>query len=109
MATLPELLAQRAEIERRIEHLQGAERAKTIDEIRKIMAENGLSMADIAGGSRAPRAAKSATRADGTPKQTVAPKYRNAATGDTWTGRGLQPKWLKAAIEGGAKLEDFAI
>jgi DNA-binding protein H-NS len=39
----------------------------------------------------------------------VAPKFRNAATGETWTGRGLQPKWLKSAIAGGAKLEDFAI
>jgi len=39
----------------------------------------------------------------------VAAKYRNAATGDAWTGRGLQPKWLKAALAAGAKLEDFAV
>lgn len=108
MATLLELLAQREAIAKQIETLQGAERAKAIDEIRKLMAEHGLTMADIAGGGRASKAAKT-TRADGTPKQTVAPKYRNAQTGDTWSGRGLQPKWLKAAIESGAKLEDFAI
>lgn len=35
-------------------------------------------------------------------------KYRNRATGETWSGRGLQPKWLKVAIAGGARLEDFA-
>ncbi|MDY0747338.1 ParB/RepB/Spo0J family partition protein [Paucibacter sp. R3-3] len=34
-------------------------------------------------------------------------KYRNAATGETWSGRGLQPAWLKAAIAAGARLEDF--
>jgi hypothetical protein len=34
-------------------------------------------------------------------------RYRNPLTGDTWTGRGLQPKWLKVALEGGAKLADF--
>jgi DNA-binding protein H-NS len=39
----------------------------------------------------------------------VAPKYRNNATGETWTGRGLKPKWLQAALNGGAKLEDFII
>jgi DNA-binding protein H-NS len=39
----------------------------------------------------------------------VAPKYRNASTGDTWTGRGKQPKWLAAALKSGKKLEDFKI
>lgn len=34
-------------------------------------------------------------------------RYRNPATGDTWTGRGLQPRWLKAALAGGATLDDF--
>jgi DNA-binding protein H-NS len=25
----------------------------------------------------------------------VAPKYRNQATGETWTGRGKPPKWIQ--------------
>ena len=36
-------------------------------------------------------------------------KYRNPATGDTWSGRGLQPKWLKVALAGGGKLGDFEV
>lgn len=36
-----------------------------------------------------------------------AARYRNAATGETWTGRGLQPAWLKAALAAGARLADF--
>lgn len=36
-------------------------------------------------------------------------KYRDKATGMTWSGRGLQPKWLKAAISDGAKLQDFEV
>jgi DNA-binding protein H-NS len=40
----------------------------------------------------------------------VAPKYRNPEDpAETWAGRGLKPRWLTAAIEGGKKLEDFAI
>ncbi len=39
----------------------------------------------------------------------VAPKYRDSATGITWTGRGKQPKWLSAAISSGKTLEDFKI
>lgn len=42
-------------------------------------------------------------------RSVVAPKYRDAATGATWTGRGKQPKWLAAALKGGEKLEDFKI
>jgi DNA-binding protein H-NS len=38
----------------------------------------------------------------------VAPKYRSP-DGDTWAGRGATPRWLKAAIKEGKKLEDFAI
>jgi DNA-binding protein H-NS len=38
----------------------------------------------------------------------VAPKYRSPE-GDTWAGRGATPRWLKAAIKEGKKLEDFAI
>jgi len=39
------------------------------------------------------------------------PKYRNPANkAETWSGRGLQPKWLIAAMkETGKKLEHFAI
>jgi DNA-binding protein H-NS len=39
----------------------------------------------------------------------VKPKYRNAKTGDTWTGRGVQPRWLTAALKGGKKLDDYLI
>jgi DNA-binding protein H-NS len=40
----------------------------------------------------------------------VAPKYRNPENpAETWSGRGLKPRWMAAAIKGGKKLEDFAI
>ncbi|MDR7331733.1 ParB/RepB/Spo0J family partition protein [Roseateles asaccharophilus] len=42
------------------------------------------------------------------PKANVA-RYRNPATGETWSGRGLQPKWLKAAIAAGNQLADYAV
>ena len=38
----------------------------------------------------------------------VAPKYRDAS-GNTWAGRGATPRWLKAAIKEGGRLEDFLI
>jgi DNA-binding protein H-NS len=38
----------------------------------------------------------------------VAAKYQDSE-GNTWAGRGAQPRWLTAAIKGGKKREDFLI
>jgi len=35
-------------------------------------------------------------------------KYRDKA-GNTWAGRGAQPRWLREKLKGGAKLADFAV
>jgi DNA-binding protein H-NS len=39
----------------------------------------------------------------------VQPKYRHPETGEIWSGRGLKPRWLTAAIKSGKSLEAFAI
>jgi DNA-binding protein H-NS len=39
----------------------------------------------------------------------VKPKYRDAKTGDTWSGRGVHPRWLRAALKSGKKLDSFLI
>ena len=39
----------------------------------------------------------------------VAAKFKDPETGASWSGRGLQPKWLKAALADGKKIEDFAV
>ena len=106
MSSLQELLAQRAEIEKKIADAQREERSTAIAKVRALMAEHGLTAADIAGKAPTVRAAATpGPKAGGK----VAPKFRNAATGETWSGRGLQPKWLKAALSSGAKIEDFTI
>jgi DNA-binding protein H-NS len=99
MTTVSELLAQKAAIEQQIAEAQRAERAAAIARVRSLMAEHGLTAADITAKVTSPK------RAGGK----VPPKYRNASTGDTWSGRGLQPKWLKQALASGAKLGDFAV
>jgi DNA-binding protein H-NS len=35
-------------------------------------------------------------------------KYRDRS-GNTWAGRGEQPRWLREKLKGGAKLADFAV
>jgi DNA-binding protein H-NS len=98
MASLKELLAQRAALDEQIAQTKDRERADAIAKVKSLMAEYGLTLADLS--MRTPKVVKTSK---------VAVKYRNKATGETWSGRGLQPKWLKAAITAGAKLEDFAV
>ncbi|CAN5309126.1 H-NS histone family protein [soil metagenome] len=98
MATLQELLAQRAALDAQIEQTKDSARVEAVAKVKSLMSEYGLSVADLS--MRTPKVAKVSK---------VAVKYRNQATGETWSGRGLQPKWLKAAITGGAALTDFHV
>ena len=102
--TITELLEQKAAIERQIADRQREERADAIAKVRTLMSEYGLTAADLAGRGPAPTRS-----AEPKPKSKVAAKYRNVATGETWSGRGLQPKWLKAALGTGKQLSDFAV
>lgn len=43
------------------------------------------------------------------PYPKVLPKYQNPQTSETWAGRGKQPRWLKAQLRAGKKLDDFLI
>ena len=70
-------------------------------DLSKLFAALGLTAADLSG--------KTVVKNPGGRGTKVAVKYRNAATGDTWSGRGLQPKWLKAALAAGRKIEDFNV
>lgn len=52
-----------------------------------------------------PRALKKKRKGN---RSKVAPKYRGPK-GETWSGRGLMPRWMTAAIETGASREEFLI
>ncbi len=106
MATLQQLLDQKAELERQIEATRRNERADAIAKVKALMSEQGLTLADISGKTSQPRGNTGGGRVSGSK---VAAKYRNEATGESWSGRGLQPKWLKAALASGRKIEEFTI
>jgi DNA-binding protein H-NS len=105
MATLQDLIAQKEALEREIERTKHQGRTDAIEKIRALMTEYGLSVADLAG--KAGKASRGKSSKGKTAK--VPAKYRDSSTGDTWSGRGLQPRWLKAALATGRKLDEFAL
>lgn len=102
MTNLANLIAQRAALEEQIKTLTETERAGAIEKITAMMREHGLTVADLGGHSKGIRKPRTSA---GKP---VAAKYRDPA-GNSWSGRGLKPKWLQAAIASGKKIEEFAV
>ena len=87
-----ELLKQREALEQQINEARRRELSDAVAQVRSLVAEYGLTAQDVfpAGKSGAAKVTRSSTA--GTK---VAPKYRNPATGETWTGRGKAPRWIQ--------------
>lgn len=96
MTTYQEYQAKIAELQNLAESARREELNNAKEKIAAIMREHGLSLADLAGASKPAKVSK--------PRAPVPMKYRDSATGQTWTGRGRAPKWLE-----GKKKEDFLI
>jgi len=84
-----ELLKQREALEHAIASARQQELSEAVGKARELVAEFGLTVQDIfPSGRGAPKSAGKSTGGK------VAPKYRDPATGQTWTGRGKAPKWI---------------
>lgn len=108
MPTIQELFAQRAQLEKQLQDVnaqisaeQQAQKATVIAELVARMREAGISPQELT--------AKKVTKTAGAHGGKVPVKFRNAATGDSWSGRGKKPNWLTAALAAGRKIEEFAI
>lgn len=86
MTSYKELLKERELLETRIQEARRQELAGAIAQVRALVDEFGLTSQDI---FSAPKARNANVGAK------VAPKYRDPATGQTWTGRGKAPKWIQ--------------
>ena len=74
-------------------------KAETLAELKELANSKGFSLEELLGETKGKKV-----------KATVAPKYVDPANPDnTWSGRGRKPKWLAAALENGASIEDFAL
>ncbi|GGC20799.1 H-NS histone family protein [Pseudoduganella buxea] len=96
MTTYQEYQAKIAELQKAAETARKNEINQAKEQIASIMREYGLTQADLGPAVKAVKPVK--------PRAPVPMKYRDDATGQTWTGRGRAPKWLE-----GRKKEDFLI
>lgn len=109
MPTYRELQQQAQKLLAEAEVQRKKEMGAALESISKTMAEFEISLEELfdhlkgAGFKAAVKAKvqKAAAKA--------APKYRNPATGETWTGRGRSPAWIKEAEEKGKSRDKFLI
>ncbi len=83
-----DLLKQREALELQISEARDRELAAAVAQVRGLIAEYGLTQQDVFPTGRT-------GRTSATSGVKVAPKYRDPATGQTWTGRGKAPKWIQ--------------
>ena len=83
-----ELLQQREALELAISQARQNEISAAVAKVRELVAEFGLTVQDVFPGRAGKGGASKAV-------SKVAAKYRDPATGQTWTGRGKAPKWIE--------------
>ncbi|MFM0350481.1 H-NS family nucleoid-associated regulatory protein [Paraburkholderia sp. RL17-347-BIC-D] len=106
MTILESMQAKIKKLEQQAEALIAKQSSGVIEKIRKLMAEHGLTAADIdghAGGKvRAKKVGAKAVGKGGT----AAVKYRDPKSGATWTGHGRAPQWIASEKNRGKFLVD---
>ena len=121
MNNLADIQSQIAKLQKQADQIKSKEFVKTVRDIQVKMRAFGITVEDL----QAPMAAAKATRrikdADAAGKKTapkktanklvgvkVAAKYRDAS-GQSWTGRGLMPRWLATLVAQGRTKEEFLV
>ncbi len=119
MGNLIEIQGQIEKLQKQASEIKAREFDKTVQEILVKMEAFGITLKDLQPGKS--RGAKSLLKTGAVAKSTVAKakkkekgtsvvaaKYRGPA-GETWSGRGLMPRWMAALVAQGKSKEEFAI
>lgn len=100
--TLDELSKMISDAQKALNARKISERKAVISQIHELAASIGVTVT-VDGD-------KSKSRLSGRKGQKVAAKYKNPQNpSETWTGRGVKPRWLKALVDTGKRIEDFLI
>lgn len=120
MSNLIDIQSQIEKLQKQAGEIKSREFDKTVQEILAKMNAFGITLKNLqpsrGRGAKAKAKAGAAGKAGGAKRATksakpaaaVAAKYRGP-NGETWSGRGLTPRWLAALVTQGRGKEEFAI
>ena len=101
MTSLIDIQNQIEQLQKQAEEMRAQEFAATVQEIKAKMAAYGITIADLQSG-------KSGRKVSTKSVNPAPAKYRGP-NGETWSGRGLMPRWLAALVAQGQSKESFAV
>lgn len=102
MDELEKIQAQIEELQKKAQEIQQQKKSEILEEVKAKIKAYGLTARDLG----LVEVVVSQPAVEKT-KKPVAIKYRHNE--DTWTGRGMKPKWVVKYLEGGGKLEDITV
>ncbi|MDT7517093.1 H-NS histone family protein [Rhodoferax mekongensis] len=114
MSKLIDLQSQIEKLQKQAAEIRSKEFISTVAEIQKLMMAYGITIKDLQSPKMKVKAGKSTGSSKvrlvkpSKPRKPVAFKYRGP-NGETWSGRGLMPKWLTTLIANGQTKEAFLI
>ncbi len=120
MSNLIDIQTQIEKLQKQANEIKSKDFQATVQDILAKMAAFGITVKDLqsgkgkAKGSRTAKGKAGVTKSLKAPKAArkasnpVAPKYRGPH-GETWTGRGLTPKWLSTLVAQGRSKDSFLI
>jgi len=103
MTNLIDIQNQIAILQKQAEEIKAQEFNNAVADIKAKMAAFGITLADLQNGKS--RARKATAGKTGIP----APVKFRGPNGETWSGRGLMPRWLAAQVAAGKSKESFAV
>jgi DNA-binding protein H-NS len=117
MSNLIELQGQIEKLQKQANDIKAREFDKTVADIKAKMTAFGITAKDLTakktvskGKGKTVKAVRAAKAAGDTKKvgKPVEAKFRGP-NGESWSGRGLMPKWMQALVAAGKSKQDFAI
>jgi DNA-binding protein H-NS len=115
MSTYRIVKAQIAKLEKQAADLLKKESTDVIAKVKALIAEYGLSAADLGLTGEVAKVGKAGKVGKGTGKKSAAakpagvPLYADPITAKTWTGKGKQPNWIVEGLKKGKSKADFLI
>ena len=116
MSNLVDIQIQIEKLQKQAAEIKDREFDKTVQDIRAKMQAFGITVKDIQtpvgrkgrGKAKASTLQKTPGAKRKVPGAAVAAKFRGP-NGETWSGRGLTPRWLSSLVAQGRTKEEFAI
>ncbi|MDP1998763.1 MAG: H-NS histone family protein [Rhodoferax sp.] len=105
MNNLIEIQNQIEKLQKQANEIRALEFDQTVQDILAKMAAYGITVRDLDGSKG--RVRKTGVAGTAVTKQAVA-KFRGP-NGESWSGRGLMPRWLTALVAQGRTKDEFAI